>query len=160
MYVFDAGMASTAAPSGRVWRHPLTAGGNYEGDPVAWLAAGQTIDLTLASDVATDGAFWVSRRDGVIVRLSAGKADILSLKGAPMPTRLGAIYTDQGTQSLYVVDEASLRLIRIGKDGTIGPGIDSVLSPGEAVRGLWVDEDARTAVVVTTARVAVVSLPV
>ena len=160
MYVFDAGMASTAAPSGRVWRHPLTAGGNYEGDPVAWLAAGQTIDLTLASDVATDGAFWVSRRDGVIVRLSAGKADILSLKGAPMPTRLGAIYTDQGTQSLYVVDEASLRLIRIGKDGTIGPGIDSVLSPGEAVRGLWVDEDARTAVVVTTTRVAVVSLPV
>gem|GEM_PF-1297457 len=160
MYVFDAGVAATGqGPVGRVWRHPLTAGGNYEGDAVAWLAPGQAVDLTLASDVATDGAFWVSRRDGAIVRLAAGKAEILSLKGASLPTRLGAIYTDQGTQSLYVVDEVSLRLIRIGKDGTIGPHVDSVLSPGEAVRGLWVDEDARTAVVVTTGRVSVVSLP-
>lgn len=160
MYVFDAGgPVAGQPPSGKVWRHPLTAGGNYDADAVAWLAAGQSVDLTLASDVATDGAFWVSRRDGTIVRLAAGRAAVFELKGANLPTRLGAIYTDQGTRSIYVVDEASRRLIRISKDGVIGSAVDSVLAPGEAARGLWVDEDAGTAVVVTTARVVVVPFP-
>jgi hypothetical protein len=160
LYVFDVGPPpSGQPPSGRVWRHALTAGGNYEADAVAWLVPGQQVDLSLASDVATDGAFWVSRRDGTILRMAAGRAAVLDLKGAPLPTRLGAIYTDQGTQSIYVLDEGSRRLLRIGKDGVIGGGVDTVLAPGEAARGLWVDEDADTAVVVTTARIVVVALP-
>ena len=160
MYVFDVGSPVAGQPSaGVVWRHPLTAGGNYDADAVAWLASGQRVDLTLASDVATDGAFWVSRRDGTIVRLAAGKAEVLTLTGGALPTRLGAIYTDQGTDALYVVDEPSRRLVRIGKDGVIGGYVDAVLSPGEAARGLWVDAEAKMAVVVTTARVALVPLP-
>ena len=160
MYVFDSGTPVAGQPSaGNVWRHPLTAGGNYEADAVAWLAPGQRVDLTLASDVATDGAFWVSRRDGTIVRLAAGKAEVLTLTGGALTSRLGAIYTDQGTESLYVVDETSRRLLRIGKDGVIGGFVDAVLSPGEAARGLWVDVDAKSAVVVTTSRVVVVPLP-
>jgi hypothetical protein len=160
MYVFDSGASGASQPpAGKVWRHPLTAGGNYDADAVPWLASGQTVDLTLTSDVATDGAFWVSRRDGTILRLASGKAELVELKGGSLPTRLGAIYTDQGTQSLYVVDESSRRLLRIGKDGGIGADVDAVLAPGEAARGLWVDEDAKMAVVVTTARVVVVPLP-
>ena len=161
LYVFDTGATTTGqSPVSRVWRHPLTGGGNYDADAVSWLAPGQTVDLSLASDVATDGAFWVSRRDGSIVRLAGGRAEILELKGQRLPTRLGAIYTDQGTQSIYVVDEeGSRRLIRIGKDGVLGASVDGVLAQGEAARGLWVDEGKAVAVVVTTGRVVVVPIP-
>ncbi len=160
LYVFDAGHVGTGPrPSGQVWRHPQTTGGNYESDAVPWLVAGQQVDLTLASDVATDGTFWVSRRDGSIVRLAGGKAEELDIKGDARPTRLGAIYTDQGTQSIYTVDEGSRRLLRIAKDGVIQGVREAVLAPGEAARGLWVDEGAGIAVVVTTGRVAIVPLP-
>jgi hypothetical protein len=161
LYVFDTGVTvSGQQPNAMVWRHPLTSGGNYDADAVNWLAPGQTVDLTLASDVATDGAFWISRRDGTIVKLAAGRAQVLELKGAGLPSRLGAIYTDQNTKSLYVVDEeGTRRLIRIGKDGVIGPYVESVLSQGEAARGLWVDEAEKIAVIATTGRVVVVPLP-
>lgn len=156
MYVFDAGKDGV----GLVWRHPATAGGQYDAEPVAWLQAGQRADLSLASDVATDGVFWVSRRDGTILRLAGGRAEVLALSGVTPPARsLGAIYTDQATKSLYVIDEPSRRMLRLNKDGAFEGEVSGVIAPGEIARGLWVDEGGKRALVLTTQRLALVTPP-
>ena len=156
MYVFDGGKDGV----GLVWRHPATAGGQYDAEPVAWLQAGQRADLSLASDVATDGVFWVSRRDGTILRLAGGRAEVLALSGVTPPaTSLGAIYTDQATKSLYVIDEPSRRMLRLNKDGVFEGEVSGVIAPGEIARGLWVDEAGKRALVLTTQRLALVTPP-
>jgi len=156
MYVFDGGKDGV----GLVWRHPATAGGQYDAEPVAWLQAGQRADLSLATDVATDGVFWVSRRDGTILRLAGGRAEVLALSGVTPPaTSLGAIYTDQATKSLYVIDEPSRRMLRLNKDGVFEGEVSGVIAPGEIARGLWVDERGKRALVLTTQRLALVTPP-
>ncbi len=156
LYVFDGGKDGV----GLVWRHPATAGGQYDAEPMAWLQAGQRADLSLASDVAADGVFWVSRRDGTILRLAGGRAEVLALSGVTPPaTSLGAIYTDQATKSLYVIDEPSRRLLRLNKDGVFVGEVSGVLAPGEIARGLWVDEIGKRALVLTSQRLALVTPP-
>ena len=156
LYVLDAGQPGSG---GQIWRYVGGAGGGFEGDPQPWLDPRAGVSLERATGFAIDGTIWVACSDGSVLRLSAGRSARFEPRGIDPPlTVAGAIYTSAELASLYVVDSAARRLLRISKEGALESQIDNVLPVGEHPRGLWVDPDAKTALVLTDRRLQQVTL--
>jgi hypothetical protein len=152
LYVLDPG-------ANQIWRHDANAAGDFPAEPLAWLQPGNAGALDGASGMAIDGAIWIIRTDGTIVRLNAGKREPFETAGLPSPIGAGgAIYTEAEYKALYVVDAANRRLVQIGKDGQFQREVPNVYPDGETPRGLWVDEPGGRALILTTGRVQEVSL--
>jgi hypothetical protein len=155
LYVLDAG--GSGSP-GQIWRHPGTAGGGFDGEPVAWVPPGAGVSLAEARGFAIDGSIWVAAGDQGILRLSAGRRQPFQPSGLDAPLlSAGAIYTEAGFRSVYVVDAAARRLVQLSKDGAFERQVTEVFPIGEHPRGLWVEEGSSRAVILTDRRLQEVS---
>jgi hypothetical protein len=150
LYVLDGGVTGS---SGQIWRYTPGAGGAYDAAPQAWLQSDAGVSLAGATSLAIDGLIWVGRADGTVLKLNAGRAEPFAPAGLDAPVAVvGAIYTERGFASLYLVDSAARRLLRLAKDGRFETQVTEVFGIGEHVRGLWVDESSGRALILTDQR--------
>jgi hypothetical protein len=156
LYVLDTG---TAAGPGQVWRYAPGASGAYEAGRQPWVL-GDPAFLRNATGLAADGDLWVSRDDGTIVRLVAGRTEPFAAARLDAPiARAAAVATAPGYRSLYVLDEGARRLVQLSKAGLFEGQVPDVARSGEAALGLWVDEGVGRAFVLTDRRLQEVPLP-
>jgi hypothetical protein len=135
LYVLDPGANDD---SGQIWRYPGQGGGF---DPAAqtWLQPGSA-SLAGATSFAVDGAIWVARQDGAILRLNGGRPEPFDPRGLDPPiVAAGGIYTEPAHRSVYVVDSAARRVVQLAKDGEFEREVREAFPVGEVPRGLWVD---------------------
>jgi hypothetical protein len=156
LYVLDTG---TAAARGQVWRYPQGANGAYEAGRQPWVL-GDPAFLRNATGLAADGDLWISRDDGTIVHLVAGRTEPFAAARLDAPIgRAAAVATAPGYRSLYILDEGGRRLVRLSKAGLFEAQVPDVAREGEAALGLWVDEGTGRAFVLTDRRLQEVPLP-
>ncbi|HET7772075.1 MAG TPA: hypothetical protein VFN74_25100, partial [Chloroflexota bacterium] len=156
LYVLDAGSAGSA---GQIWRHAAGAGGGFDGDAQAWLLPSAAVNLDGATAMAIDGAIWISRNDGQVLRLFGGRPEPYEPRGLDVPIRVaGAVYTDVALGAVYVLDSAERRLLKLAKTGQLEQSVPDAIPLGEHARGLWVDETGRRALVLTDRRLQEVPL--
>jgi hypothetical protein len=154
LYVLDTG--GDGPP--QIWRYPGTGDGGYDAPPQAWLQSPAGVPLGDATGMAIDGAIWISRRNGEVLRLAGGRPEAFAPSGLEQPiTSAGAVHTERDYRSLYVVDAALRRLVQLRKDGQFERQVADVFPPGEEPRALWVDEPAGRALVLTDRRLQEVS---
>jgi hypothetical protein len=157
LYVLDGG--GDGAP-GQIWRHagnPNAPDAGFDGEAQAWLQPASGVRLDDATGFCIDGAIWVSRQagqaDGTIMRLAGGRREAFAPQGVEPPiTAAGAIFTQSDARGLYVVDSALRRVVQLAKDGRFERQALHAFAAGEQPRGLWVDELAGRALVLTDRR--------
>jgi hypothetical protein len=116
------------ARAGMIWRYPATGESKY--GKATSLINPKRIDLKNMISVAIDGAIYVLKADGSVVKIVGNAVDTsFDLKGMPALLETKArplqIFTNDQTQSLYILD-AGVRgttfgtaiLHEYGKDGT------------------------------------------
>ncbi|MGH2355374.1 MAG: hypothetical protein ACRDJN_27510, partial [Chloroflexota bacterium] len=156
LYILDAGDAASA---GQIWRIPGTGNGGYDAEPQAWLRPDSGVSLHGAIGFAIDGAIWVTRDDGSVLRLAGGRRE--PFQPAELETPIlsaGPIYTAPDYRSVYVVDAAARRVVQLAKSGPFERQVREVFPAGEHPRGLWVDEATGRALVLTDQRLQEVTL--
>jgi hypothetical protein len=155
-YVLDAG--NDGGP-GQIWRHGGTPGG-FEGEPQPWMVLSSGASVAGARGFAIDGSIWVARGEAGLLRLTAGRPDPFS-SSAPerQIVSAAAVYTEFGWNSVYVVDASTRSLVQLSKDGKAARRGADAFPAGEHPLGLWVDEGAGRALVLTDARLQDVPLP-
>lgn len=99
-----------------ILRYQGVRGGFQEGEN--WLAEDISINFSEALDLTIDGEIWVLNKGGIITRLSLGVPRNFSLSG----DRVGliepnAIFSDEESEYLYILDPASSKILIINKDG-------------------------------------------
>jgi hypothetical protein len=108
-YILDKG-------NNQIWRYPGVRGGFLEKD--AWLGEGFTIDLGEAISWAIDGAIWTINENGEFKNYSLGAPTIFKVSGNSMPfSQVKAIYTDEESRFVYVLDSGNSRISVINKNG-------------------------------------------
>jgi hypothetical protein len=70
----------------------------------------------------------------------------------------GAVYTEAGFKSVYVIDAAARRLVQFGKNGTYERQVPEAFPVGDDPRGLWVDEASGRVLLLTDQRLMEVVL--
>ena len=139
LYVLDPGANS-------IFKYQWTAGG-YELGPTSYLDARDEIDISSAVDFAIDGDIWILVDDGTVLRFRGGSQigfDIAGLEGDAL--RASRIFTDPESESLYLADQDSQRIVEIDKrEGTAGTFVRQFKYAGSDdffgdIRGLWVSE--------------------
>jgi hypothetical protein len=156
LYVLDPGAADGR---GQIWRHVETPGG-FDGDPQPWVQPNSGANLSAAHGFAIDGAIWVACGEAGLVRLVAGRQEPFQPSGLEVPIMsAGAVYTEFGYHSLYVVDSTMRRLVQLAKDGRFERQITDVFPNGEQPVGLWVDEAGGRALILTESRLQAVQFP-
>jgi hypothetical protein len=153
LYVLDSG----GDGSPQIWRHPGTVDGGFDA-PQAWLQTPSAVPLGDATAMAIDGAIWITRRNGEILRLAGGRSEPFALTGLEQPiSAAGAVHTERDYRSVYVLDTALRRVVQLRKDGQFERQVLNVFPTGEVARALWVDEPAGRALVLTERRLQEVS---
>ncbi|MGI8423232.1 MAG: hypothetical protein ACR2NO_03830 [Chloroflexota bacterium] len=156
LYVLDVGVSGSG---GQIWRHGAGASGGFDGDAQAWVALNAGVNLENATSFAIDGAIWVARSDGAVLRLSAGRPEPFELRGINVPIlTASAVYADRALASVYVVDGAARRILKATKSGQFEAETPDVFPIGEHAYGLWVDETGLRALVLTDRRLQEVPL--
>ena len=116
-------------------------GKGYEGAPTQYLQS--KVDLASAVDMAIDGDIFVLLVNGQILWFSGGKLQTFPLEGLDKPMAAPvAIFTNTGTEDIYVADPANSRIVQISKQGVmkkqfIYEDADGTL---QRLRGVFVDE--------------------
>ena len=105
---------------GKIYRHSLNQGSQ------ANFGGGQsyttnTNNLKNGVSMAIDGAIYVLHSSGTVSKFQNGKAVDFSLQGLPTPhnkiEQPIKIYTDSDTTSIYILDNATKRIVEFDKDG-------------------------------------------
>jgi hypothetical protein len=155
LYVLDAGETGSTP---QLWRYPPTAGGAYDAPPQPWVQ-GDSAFLRSATGLAVDGAIWISRDDGAIVRLMGGRPEPFAATSMPSPIEhAAAVATAPAFRSLYILDSGARRLVQLSKSGAFEAEVADVALPDDPFRGLWVEEGAGLAYVLTQQRLQEVPL--
>lgn len=88
------------------------------GDKQNWLGSGEEPDLTEARDMAIDGDIWILLASGEILKFSRGSPKGFGLSGLDQElNQPSAIYTDEDSQRIYVLDKANKRIVVFLKSG-------------------------------------------
>jgi hypothetical protein len=155
LYVLDAGEGP--AP-GQIWRYLPSADGAYDTSPQPWLQADSAL-LRGATSFAIDGAIWVGREDGAVLRLLAGRQEPFTPSQLDTPVAFAAaVFTAADYRSLYVFDSGVRRLLQFARGGQLEREVRDVTMAGDPFRGLWVDEAGNRALVLTEQRLQEVPL--
>ena len=89
------------------------------GDKQRWLGKGVEPDLSEAVDVTVDGDIWVGLKDGTVRRFRRGANENFKMTGLAEPIgELTAIYTDENSNQVYVLDRLRTRVVVFDKEGT------------------------------------------
>ncbi len=114
---------------------PTTRG--YDDAPSAYLQT--KVELTSAVDMAIDGDIFVLMVNGQIVWLSGGRPQQFALQGLDAPLSAPvAIFTNDGSQSLYVADPTNTRVVKLSKQGVLQKQF--VFEDFARLRGVFADE--------------------
>ncbi len=107
LYTLDPGNNS-------IQRHSLTLGGFSK--PSNWLNS--EADLSGAVDLAIDGSVYVLTNDGRVLKFLRGNQEEFALGEMTTPLNSPmAIYTDENSSNLYILDPKNNRLVVFNKDG-------------------------------------------
>lgn len=108
-----------------------------------------TPDLSKAVDLAIDGSLWVLNNDGTIMKFTRGSQDTFTLSNLPSPLKNPVrIFTNDGSDNLYVLDPSNQRIITLDKTGAFKQSYQSdVLKNASA---LTVSEKDKKMFVLTT----------
>jgi len=101
---------------GAIWKYPAVASGF--GTKQSWFDK-STSPPNAAIDWTIDGSIFVLSENGQVAKFTRGLKDGFRLSG--LPTALGAataIYTDQETESLFILDRAGGRIVETEKTGS------------------------------------------
>jgi sugar lactone lactonase YvrE len=75
------------------------------------------VDLSGADGIVVDTAVWINKQ-GKILRFSQGRDDVWQIQALPTPLGVNtAIFTDQLTSNLYILDRQNRRVVAVSKDG-------------------------------------------
>lgn len=104
-------------------------------------------DLQNAACMAIDGAVYVAKSDGTIIKFYAGKKEEFPVKKAPMlalsaPTKM---FTSNELTQIYILEPANNRVLSYSKDPKTGGAIyltQYVFEGLDDLRGLYVDQQA------------------
>jgi len=100
----------------QIWRHPGIRGGFLEGEP--WLGGGFSINMSDVVSWAIDGSIWTINSEGEFNVYSLGAPVKFSVDGNSMPfSRVSALYTDENSKYVYVLDQGNARVSVIKKTG-------------------------------------------
>jgi hypothetical protein len=100
--------------SGEIWKYPITEEGF--GTKQKWLK--ESVDLSLAKDLAIDGSLWVLNQNGQIFKFLQGNKDAFALSGLNKPLlEPAALFTDFESENLYVLDKGNARVVVLDKSG-------------------------------------------
>jgi len=83
----------------------------------AWLK--QELNLTQAQDIAIDGAIWVLKNNGNIIKLFKGKKEEFNPEINPSLSQCNKIFTDLNLNYLYLLDPPTKRIIILNKSGKL-----------------------------------------
>jgi hypothetical protein len=141
------------------------AAGAYNDDSVDWLSDAASTEIRNRAPVAMaiDGQIYLLLGDGRIITLSAGeiKNTLAPTVWPPVASAL-AIFTDESSNSLYVVEAADKRIIRLDKasgavQGQLKAPADTTAFDG--LRNVYVDEAANKIYILSAKKLYVATLP-
>jgi hypothetical protein len=141
------------------------AAGAYNNDPVDWMSEAASNEIRNRGPVAMtiDGDIHLLLGDGRIVTMSAGEIkNTIALNVWPQVASPLAIFTTETAHSLYVVEVADKRIIRVDKAGGAVQGqlkapADSTAFDG--LRNIYVDEAAGKLYALSGKKLYVATLP-
>jgi|GEM_PF-4956442 len=83
--------------------------------PTAWLSANE--DLSSADSIAIDGSIYIGFRNGTIKKFTRGAEDSFPMEQInPTLDNIDALWTDETTSTLYVLDSKGSRVLAINKN--------------------------------------------
>lgn len=135
-------------------------GRGYEGAPSPYLQT--KVELVNAVDMAIDGDVFVLLINGQVLWLSGGKPQAFALEGLDRPmTAPVAIFTNTGTESVYVADPANARVAQFSKQGVTQRQLVYEGEQGnfQRLRGVFVDEKKQALYVTAGTALLYVGLP-
>lgn len=101
---------------GEIWKYTGVEEGF--GGHQAWLQGEVKPDLNEAVSMAIDGAIWILKSDGAILKYVRGVRDAFGVAGLDKPlTNPTAIYTDADQERLYLLDQGNSRVVVLAKSG-------------------------------------------
>ncbi len=107
VYVLDSG-------NNQIWKH-IPEGEGFS-TVRNYVSSDSVVDFTDASSFAIDGSVWVAKKSGEVLKFSSGKPDSFFLSTIDDPIiELSAIYTDEKTEYLYLLDKIGGRVVVMNK---------------------------------------------
>lgn len=82
-----------------------------------WLSDGQNIKGSDVIDFAVDGAIWIVYLDGQIEKYISGNKQTFSLENEYENLKIDAIFSDDGTDGIYVLGKKDSRILKFNRDG-------------------------------------------
>lgn len=108
-----------ASDNGVVWKHTIKEGGYSKG--LSYLDTRKT-SIVGAVDFAVDGNIYVLSNEGSVIKFVKGSPEVdFSIKNIPLPNDKilipKKIFTDEDTNSIFVLDKKLDRIIKFDKSG-------------------------------------------
>lgn len=100
----------------RIWKYVETDTGFSE--MREYLNPDTFVDVSKATSMAIDGSIWVGTQDGTVLRFTQGKENPIILR--ELEPELGkpiALYTNDESNYLYILDNANKRVVIFDKEG-------------------------------------------
>lgn len=83
-----------------------------------WLGAGVGPDYSKVVSMAIDGSIWLMTESGKIERYTQGTGKVVEILGLDKPfSEAEAIYADEESEWVYILDKGNSRVVRINKEG-------------------------------------------
>jgi hypothetical protein len=107
---------------GMIWRYPraetgLPAQAGF-GSKQKWFGSGVAPDLSEVVSMGIDGSIWLLREDGKILKFTRGAPDTFGYSGLDKEMdRPQAIFIDEATENLYLLDRGNSRILVLAKSG-------------------------------------------
>lgn len=139
----------------QIFKHTKNSDTNYA-KGVAWITDGTSV--ADATGFAIDGSIYVLRSGGEVIKLSGGKKDSWSVNTVdPVLSSGNALFTDENTTHLYILDSNNQRVLVYGKDGTLTSQFQS--SAFANAKDIAVDESKKVLYVASDNNIYTVTLP-
>jgi len=157
---YDGNLYIVDGEGDQVWRYRPGKNG-YEGDPEAYFASGNPVDLAGVQAIAIDGNIWLLFTDGRLLKFFAGEQRPFDFQGMPgplaAPTALAVL--QEGDQ-LYILDAGNGRIIEVTKEGQFLRQFrardDDFL---RQAKDMYLDEAARKFYILTSDQLYVADVP-
>jgi len=118
MQVYGSSVYLLDKSKNQVWKYIPE--GNAFGSVRNYISSDSEVELEKAVSMAIDGNVWIGLSDGEVIKLFSGKKDVYSLGPLDVPlSSLTAIYTDDASEYLYVLEQSVGRVVVFSKkDGS------------------------------------------
>lgn len=101
---------------GMIWKYSASEEGF--GTKRRWLTSGEQTRFFDVVSMAIDGAIWVLKSDGTILKYVQGVQNAFGIAGLDKPfSDPAALYTDSEQEHLYLLDQGNSRVVVLAKSG-------------------------------------------